>query len=993
MRTFRGIFAGHRAGQPQGGVGAKQATFARWIAALAVIGGSALAFADVTVAAQSPCPQGTSPYSLSAASIKACGLQVVQRHAVVPLSGGGTRSEYVLPNSQVLSFTTPPASFDASKASAAELKQFGVPTEPATNSPEYTKWRAMIDKGITGVAPPSQLIISTPAATQSPGGSQSSSSVARVTHSGTQTQTSKTATSSESAAGTTTWSGYFDWNGKGSFTHTAAYFTEPGDNNSTPCKAPRNQGSIWGGIGGWETGSKGPLGQDGTVQHQEGYGEDEAFFEVLPAVEARTGFKSTPGAYFLADTQWTGSKYTFYFYNYANGKSTHAELGGTFNGKTADYIAERQKGTNLYNFATIHFQGFTNGKAFHEPKYKTERLTMSNANEVNATPGPVVKNYEFADTWKACAGEPAANEEERSGSGEGAEPIATTGGTSSVGEHEATAAGTVNPEGAITGYQFEYGTEAENYSQASAYTKLSSGFAADPVSAVLTGLQPGVTYHYRVIANSENGVSAGEDKSFTTTGSPPPPPPTVSTGAAGGIGLHKATLEATVNPHGTDTHYYFEYGPNPGLYEQTAPIPPGTDAGSGTTAATVKTALTKLAPYTTYYYRVVASSSSGTSYGEEMQFTTLSAWAIQTTPLVGYGGTLESVTCASASACTAVGNYVPETGPLAAPLAETWNGSSWTSQSIPNLTGAKVSALQAVACSATKACAAAGYYKKTQGGSAIALAEVWESETWKAIAVPVPTGAKWSQLERVACPAAKACTAVGFYESSTKEDLALIERWNGSSWTRETAPIPHEASEGVYRYEDLDGISCISASNCTAAGSYASSKNGTDAAFVDRWNGTNWTAETIPGLGERNWSYLSAIVCASTTSCTATGGYEEALVKTAVVARWNGTTWTYEVVPAPLGGENLSFHDISCPSGVCTVVGSYSGSKLQSIAEWWNGTTWEVQPFLPPSGSSEMTLHDLACVSSYVCTAVGSSVVYPGPETFTLAERSNFALE
>jgi alpha-tubulin suppressor-like RCC1 family protein len=119
-------------------------------------------------------------------------------------------------------------------------------------------------------------------------------------------------------------------------------------------------------------------------------------------------------------------------------------------------------------------------------------------------------------------------------------------------------------------------------------------------------------------------------------------PPTVTTEGATAIGSHAATLEATVNPNGADTHYYFEYGKTSGQFESTAPALPGGDAGAGTSPVHVTTSLSGLAPYTTYYYRSVASNAAGTSYGAQKDFTTtasgtLSAGAKVTCALVSSG--------------------------------------------------------------------------------------------------------------------------------------------------------------------------------------------------------------------------------------------------------------------------------------------------------------------------------------------------------------------
>jgi hypothetical protein len=108
-----------------------------------------LALAVPPVFAQSSCPAGVTPYALPSASDLACGLQLIPRHAVTSLPGGGKRTEYLLPSGEIISSTTPPPSFDAAAASPVELQEYGIPSEPAATSPEYPKWRAMIEKAFT----------------------------------------------------------------------------------------------------------------------------------------------------------------------------------------------------------------------------------------------------------------------------------------------------------------------------------------------------------------------------------------------------------------------------------------------------------------------------------------------------------------------------------------------------------------------------------------------------------------------------------------------------------------------------------------------------------------------------------------------------------------------------------------------------------------------------------------------------------------------------
>jgi DNA-binding beta-propeller fold protein YncE len=96
-------------------------------------------------------------------------------------------------------------------------------------------------------------------------------------------------------------------------------------------------------------------------------------------------------------------------------------------------------------------------------------------------------------------------------------------------------------------------------------------------------------------------------------------PPSVTTGSATGITEKEATLHGTVNPEGAETKYYFEYGMEKGkLTSKTVEA----SAGSGTTNVEVSKVITGLTGSTTYYYRLVATNSGGTTDGAEKSFAT-----------------------------------------------------------------------------------------------------------------------------------------------------------------------------------------------------------------------------------------------------------------------------------------------------------------------------------------------------------------------------------
>jgi hypothetical protein len=196
-------------------------------------------------------------------------------------------------------------------------------------------------------------------------------------------------------------------------------------------------------------------------------------------------------------------------------------------------------------------------------------------------------------------------------------PSVTTTSASNVSSTAATLNGSVNPNGSSTTYSFEYGTStAYGSTVPSPPVAAGNGTTDTPVSAVAGALVPGTTYHYRLVAQSPGGTETGNDQTFTT-----PSPPVATTGAATGVGVENATLNATVDPRGSATTYVFEYGTST-AYGRKVPLAPGA-AGSASAALAVATPVTGLRPGTTFHFRVVATNSSGTATGADATLKTI----------------------------------------------------------------------------------------------------------------------------------------------------------------------------------------------------------------------------------------------------------------------------------------------------------------------------------------------------------------------------------
>ena len=90
-------------------------------------------------------------------------------------------------------------------------------------------------------------------------------------------------------------------------------------------------------------------------------------------------------------------------------------------------------------------------------------------------------------------------------------------------------------------------------------TLSAADFTSHSVSAQVTSLQPGMTYHFLLVATygAAKTVTGATTQTLTTHAVTAP---TATTLAAEGFKETEATLKGTVNPGGEATEYFFEYG-------------------------------------------------------------------------------------------------------------------------------------------------------------------------------------------------------------------------------------------------------------------------------------------------------------------------------------------------------------------------------------------------------------------------------------------------
>ncbi len=201
-----------------------------------------------------------------------------------------------------------------------------------------------------------------------------------------------------------------------------------------------------------------------------------------------------------------------------------------------------------------------------------------------------------------------------------AAPTVITSPTIAPWSSTAVVTGTVNPNGAMTSYWFEYGPRPGSTNRTNTQI-IGSGYSGTPTPAYITGLDSNTKYYFRLIAENALGKVEGIQYAFQTTLATPPvgSAPTTQSVAATTVSRNSANLNGKVNPNGAQTSYWFEYGQSNSFGSVTAFQP----IGNGTASQNISVSVSGLQPATKYYFRLNAQNQFGTVNGSIINFTTL----------------------------------------------------------------------------------------------------------------------------------------------------------------------------------------------------------------------------------------------------------------------------------------------------------------------------------------------------------------------------------
>jgi hypothetical protein len=179
--------------------------------------------------------------------------------------------------------------------------------------------------------------------------------------------------------------------------------------------------------------------------------------------------------------------------------------------------------------------------------------------------------------------------------------------------------GRINPEGKEAEYRFEYEEERAfdetgTFKGQTHLNSAGSGSTEVKVGAIAVGLKPETAYVFRITGKNENGESHGV---IVRGLEPPSAVAALSTGAPTNVLSESATLTGSLDPEGLETQYHFEYGLTTFYGKKTATV-----TTKEPTPVAAEAPITELTPNTTYHVRLVASNAWGTTFGEDVTFTT-----------------------------------------------------------------------------------------------------------------------------------------------------------------------------------------------------------------------------------------------------------------------------------------------------------------------------------------------------------------------------------
>jgi len=257
-----------------------------------------------------------------------------------------------------------------------------------------------------------------------------------------------------------------------------------------------------------------------------------------------------------------------------------------------------------------------------------------------------------------------------------------------------------------------------------------------------------------------------------------------------------------------------------------------------------------------------------------------------------------------------------------------------------------------------------------------------------------------ARFRSVSCVSAGNCTAAGSFTDLAGSYQAFTQTSTGGTWG---VAVPATFGAGIQNTNpsaNFYSVSCVSAGNCTAAGSFKDFV-GSYQAFTQTSTDGVW-AESVPatfGAGIQNTNPSAnffSVSCVSAGNCTAAGRFEgiaegfQAFTQTSTDGVWADAVPATFPATLPTNTQNTNpsarFRSVSCVSaGYCTAAGYFKdfAGSYQAFTQTSTGGTWaDAVPASFGTGiqntAPDTDFHSVSCVSAGYCTAAGSFYDFAG---------------
>jgi hypothetical protein len=297
----------------------------------------------------------------------------------------------------------------------------------------------------------------------------------------------------------------------------------------------------------------------------------------------------------------------------------------------------------------------------------------------------------------------------------------------------------------------------------------------------------------------------------------------------------------------------------------------------------------------------------------------------------------------------AIGNVVTGAG-MVQPVVEHFDGNKWSVVPTPSFNSDSLSGIAAVA--SNDVWAVGTLFGKS--GSENTLIEHWDGTSWSVVASPTPTNGGY--LSAVTVVSSKDIWAGGsVLNSSGATVAALVEHWNGTSWSMVSSPafaglsgvgsMSADASNDVWAASSValhfngttwsqvpfqqtfsaGGILALSPTNVWDVGQGPDGDFDSGFARIEHWDGTSWSMVPTPRVNPPEpldtHSYLAGIAAISANNIWAVGG----AVGKSLTEHWDGTSWSVIASPNP-GPFNFLFAVTALSDGTVAAVGAETDS-------------------------------------------------------------------